>query len=142
MVTSGTRGGSAASGAKIGVLSSGAKIGGVSSAARGGGVSSGARGGGGTARGSKANAATGGARGAGAAASGLKGKGKGLASGSALKRSAVTHLANLKRARVDDEPLRRPANEASPIYGFLFVREKFFFFCRFSLVFDATITGD
>lgn len=114
-----------ANGPRGGGTSSGGKGLGVSSVARGGGVSGGARGGGATRGGSKtSSAAIGGVGprgGAGGAASG--GKGKGLSGGgSALKRSAVAHLANLKRARVDeDDSMRRtPVNEASSVFFSVF----------------------
>lgn len=55
--------------------------------------------------------------------------------GAALKRSAVAHLANLKRARVDDDSLRRPAKEV--FISFFFFRFLFFSF-HFSVFF---ITG-
>eukprot|EP00904_Undaria_pinnatifida_P000430 jgi/Undpi1/10388/HiC_scaffold_29.g12838.m1 len=124
-----------ANGPRGGGTSSGGKGLGVSSVARGGGVSGGARGGGATRGGSKtSSAAIGGVGprgGAGGAASG--GKGKGLSGGgSALKRSAVAHLANLKRARVDeDDSMRRtPVNEASSV-----------FFSVFFILFSAVLRG-
>lgn len=92
-VSSGTRGGGAASGTRGGAGTSASKAVGGAGGARGGGGAGATRGGGGVG---------GAARGGGGATSG---------SASAFKRSAVTHLANLKRARVDDDSLRRPATE-------------------------------